>query len=225
MVQDIFRQDAHRADRDVRQAGFLVLRETAMPSVLIETGYLSNKSEAAYLMTEKGRETIASSIFRSLKNYKSKFESRLNIVTADINGKPHEINYKEFNTKILPAKTHEKKDLIPHKKEDKPEAAKPEVVQSNKNSVSENISDEYTFAIQIAASKIKLPLTNKIFKGIENIQEIQVGDYYKYFCSESKFLADANQNLLLIHEKLPDAFIVGLKNGQPISYQEAINHK
>jgi len=83
ILQDSFRQHAQRASRDVRQAGFLVLRETAMPGVLIETGYLSNQSEANYLMTSEGQETIAYSIFNSFKLYKEKFESRLNITSHE----------------------------------------------------------------------------------------------------------------------------------------------
>ena len=59
LLQDTFRKHAQRASRDVRQAGFLVLRETIMPSVLIETGYLSNPAEAGYLMSDSGRKTIA----------------------------------------------------------------------------------------------------------------------------------------------------------------------
>jgi N-acetylmuramoyl-L-alanine amidase len=83
ILQDSFRQHAQRASRDVRQAGFLVLRETAMPGVLIETGYLSNQAEANYLLTNEGRETLAFSIFNSFKEYKEKYESRLNLVSGE----------------------------------------------------------------------------------------------------------------------------------------------
>ena len=69
-VQNQFRTRAARHDRGVRQAGFLVLRETSMPSVLIETGYMSNKKELNYLESDNGRALIASAIFRAFRNYK-----------------------------------------------------------------------------------------------------------------------------------------------------------
>jgi len=273
ILKDIFRQHAQRADRDVRQAGFLVLRETAMPSVLIETGYLSNKSESAYLMTENGRETIASSIYRSLKNYKSKFESRLNLVSIERKTKSQEVNKVEVNKKINPDQTPENKEIksienkqintpeikenrvsknkkiktsesketeasdnkkiktlenkenITAKEEFEPLKTIPEEVKSTRKSIIDSEANEYSFAVQVAASKVKLAVNSKIFKSIENIKEAQVGEYFKYFCLESKSLAKANQNLLLIREKIPDAFITGLKNKQPIPLKEAINHK
>jgi N-acetylmuramoyl-L-alanine amidase len=225
MVQDIFRQHAQRADRDVRQAGFLVLRETAMPSVLIETGYLSNKSEAAYLMTENGRETIASSIFRSLKNYKSRFESRLNPAAGERNIKTQQLAEKKVIKKNNPEISPDIKEIKPVEKANKPQSStKADVKPIKKNSV-EKTQDEYTFAIQISASKIKLPLKSKIFKGIEDIKEIKVGEYFKYYCLESKSLAQTNKSFSLIRAKIPDAFITGMKNGQPIPVKEALNHK
>jgi N-acetylmuramoyl-L-alanine amidase len=225
MVQDIFRQHAQRADRDVRQAGFLVLRETAMPSVLIETGYLSNKSEAAYLMTEKGRETIASSIFMSIKNYKSRIESRLNLNSDEKKNIKQDRNENEDNKKVIPEKITDKKDYKTDEKEVQSQN-KTELANTIKQSPAEKtVVDEYTYAIQIAASKVKLPLTSEIFKGIVNIQEIKVGDYFKYYCMESDSLVKIKQSLHLIQKKVPDAFIVGLKNRQVIPYKEPINHK
>lgn len=69
MVQDEFREKAKRADRGVKQAGFLVLWHTKMPSILIETGFISNEEEEKYLMSESGQDYLASAIFRAIRDY------------------------------------------------------------------------------------------------------------------------------------------------------------
>ena len=79
ILQSNFKELAQRHDREVRQAGFLVLRETAMPSVLIETGYLSNKKENAFLLTDAGRSEIAQSIYGSLISYLNKLGAKDNL--------------------------------------------------------------------------------------------------------------------------------------------------
>ncbi len=66
---------AHGKSRGVKQAGFLVLRETAMPSVLIESGYLSNATDDQYLTGEYGQIQIASAIFRAFRSYKNEIET------------------------------------------------------------------------------------------------------------------------------------------------------
>lgn len=65
---------AQRRSRGVKQAGFVVLKETAMPSVLIETGFLSNRGEERYLKTSSGQRAIASSILSAFHEYKSAIE-------------------------------------------------------------------------------------------------------------------------------------------------------
>ena len=75
-VQTQFKDRAKRIDRGVKQAGFLVLRETTMPSVLIEVGFISNPSEKNYLVSEDGKTYLASAIYRSFKEYKDRIESK-----------------------------------------------------------------------------------------------------------------------------------------------------
>ncbi len=74
-VQQQFEVYAGRYNRGVKQAGFLVLYKTAMPSVLIETGFLTNRTEEKYLLTEKGQNAIATSIFRAFMEYKLDMET------------------------------------------------------------------------------------------------------------------------------------------------------
>jgi N-acetylmuramoyl-L-alanine amidase len=66
---------AGRYSRGVRQAGFWVLWKSAMPSVLVETGFLTNTKEEAYLGSTKGQEEIAASIYQAFKEYKAQIES------------------------------------------------------------------------------------------------------------------------------------------------------
>ncbi len=75
-VQDQFRTKARRIDRSVKQAGFLVLRQTAMPGILIETGFISHPAERSYLMSESGRNALALSVFEAFKEYKRKIEAK-----------------------------------------------------------------------------------------------------------------------------------------------------
>jgi len=220
ILQDSFREHAQRTNRDVRQAGFLVLRETAMPSVLIETGYLSNPSEAKYLMSDLGRKTLSLTIFNSFKWYKAKFESRLNHTFNDLK--------KEHNKRNLPSASP--KSLAENGNEStitKPKVKVPPSKPANKREVKPIIKkvDKITFAIQILAYPKKLSHNSKLFKGIINLSEIRIGGYFKYYCLETRSFPEAKHNLAKIRLKIPDAFIIAFKNGMPIPLQEAINPK
>ena len=73
-VQDQFRDRSKRKDRGVVQQGLLVLAQTSMPGVLIETGFISNPEEEKFLITEYGQDLIASAIYRAFKRYKQRIE-------------------------------------------------------------------------------------------------------------------------------------------------------
>lgn len=79
-IQDEFVK-VGRVDRDVRQRGIgiWVLQATAMPSVLVETGFISNPDEEQYLNSEMGQEELSACIVRALKNYIAWLEQRQNV--------------------------------------------------------------------------------------------------------------------------------------------------
>jgi len=86
MVQNQFRERAMRQDRGVRRQGLLVLAQTSMPGVLIETGFITNIEEEKYLNSEEGQDYLASAIYRAFRDYKNEIESRsTNMVSSDNN--------------------------------------------------------------------------------------------------------------------------------------------
>lgn len=74
LLHNQFSNDFSLESRGVKQAGFYVLVGASMPSVLIESGFLSNKQDADFLKSTKGQEEIASAIFRAIKSYKTYYE-------------------------------------------------------------------------------------------------------------------------------------------------------
>lgn len=78
-IQTQFRERVNRNDRDVKQAGFWVLYNTKMPSVLVETGFITSPAEEKYLNSKEGQDYLASSIFRACRDYLNEIDSRSGI--------------------------------------------------------------------------------------------------------------------------------------------------
>ena len=81
-IQKSFVENLNRKDRTVKQAGFIVLKYTYMPSVLVETGFLTNRSEGAYLNSSAGQVKMASAIARAIINYKNNRAASFETKTA-----------------------------------------------------------------------------------------------------------------------------------------------
>jgi N-acetylmuramoyl-L-alanine amidase len=65
-----------KKSRGVKQAGFIVLWKTTMPSVLVETGFISNQQEREYLNSDSGRKEVATSIYKAVKEYRTYLDGR-----------------------------------------------------------------------------------------------------------------------------------------------------
>jgi N-acetylmuramoyl-L-alanine amidase len=87
-IQSQFRDGITRRDRGVKQAGFWVLFTTTMPSVLIETGFITNLTEEKYLTSKVGQDHLASSIYKACKDYINEINRRSGISASDIIASP-----------------------------------------------------------------------------------------------------------------------------------------
>ncbi|CAM1348790.1 N-acetylmuramoyl-L-alanine amidase family protein [Tenacibaculum crassostreae] len=209
-----------RNNRKVKQANFLVLRETVMPSVLVELGFLTNKNEGKFLNTRSGQIKMAEAIAKAIKKY---FERvKLNTVnnTEIVVEAPVLKEEKKVEVKKETPKPIEKK-RVAETITKKPEATKKEKeVISTPKSTSSGVE----FRIQIAASRKEL--TTKTFNGLQNVESLFIDGYYKYYYGNSSNLTDIKKSLPEVRGKgYKDAWVVAFKNGKRISIKEAMKNQ
>ena len=118
MIQNNFVKDLNRHDRLVKQAGFLVLRNTFMPSVLVETGFLTNSKEGAYLNSDKGQKEMAKAIYDGIKAYKKQYDANFVVEVKPTLKKPaikdESRIIKNVNFKVQIASSSKKVKTAPH---------------------------------------------------------------------------------------------------------------
>jgi len=85
IIETNFAKKTKRKSRGVKQASLWVMHNTYMPSVLVETGFITNKKEGAYLNSKKGQEEISNSIVTSILEYKKNIDqgSEADIITEE----------------------------------------------------------------------------------------------------------------------------------------------
>ncbi|MDP3313981.1 N-acetylmuramoyl-L-alanine amidase [Lutibacter sp.] len=195
IVQHNFLNSLNRTDRGVKQAGFVVLHQTYMPSVLIETGFITNKDEGAYLNSKNGQEKFAESIFESILKYME----QLNINTVSGN-----------NTSNVSSSTSTASSVSLNKNE-------------NHSSPSKEENNNVEFKVQIATGTNKLETKSYNFKGIENVERVQDGRNFKYFVGgTSNYNEIIELQKMVILKGYTSAFIVAFKNGEKVSVDEIL---
>ena len=85
-VQTQFKNKVSRVDRGVKQAGFWVLYMTTMPSILIETGFITHPTEENFLTSKQGQDYLASAIYRACRDYIGEIDSRSGISAIQNSG-------------------------------------------------------------------------------------------------------------------------------------------
>ena len=83
LIQTQFRERVGRKDRGVRQAGYYVISYTSMPSVLVELGFLTNKDEEDFLLSDDGKSYMASAIYRAIREYRKDLTTNEVVNTDD----------------------------------------------------------------------------------------------------------------------------------------------
>ena len=169
LVQKQFRHHCKRVDRGVHQAGFLVLKASAMPSILVELGFISTPEEERYLNTEEGSSTLAKGIYRAFLSYKREHEIRLTGSSRTALPNDDEVTDTEVAQIDSTESENKKPQNIPRTDKLVTEAKtqRPIVVESTTN------DSEITFKIQILTSSRPLSKNDKRLKGLKDV------DYYK----------------------------------------------
>tara|TARA_R100001591_G_scaffold118408_1_gene141060 strand:- start:25942 stop:27240 length:1299 start_codon:yes stop_codon:yes gene_type:complete len=85
MVEDQLKNRAQRKSRGVRQKGLVVLYQSTMPAILVETGFLTNPAEKRYLTSDWGQSLIASAIYRAIKQYKQEQDESYSLKATSAN--------------------------------------------------------------------------------------------------------------------------------------------
>ena len=224
LMQKQFRQTCRRADRGVHQAGFLVLKASAMPSILIELGFISTPEEERYLNSEEGAGTMAKGIYRAFLNYKREHELRLTGVSKTIVPTEQE----EDNAPAIAQKDTESVNTAPQQEKllaeakTKPAATaktapkRPIVVESATN------DSEITFKIQILTSSKPLAKNDKRLKGLKEVDYYKEGGIYKYTYGASSDYNKVLRTKRTITAQFKDAFIIAFRNGEKMNVNEAI---
>jgi N-acetylmuramoyl-L-alanine amidase len=196
-VQEQFSKRVGRKDRGVQQAGFLVLWRTAMPSILIELGFISNAAEERFLASEAGQTYMASAIYRAFRDFKASFEGEN--VTAKTENKTEV----KTETPAAQAETPQPKETTQPKETPKSEVA---------------------FKVQFATRDTKVPVSHKDFSKVKDVDVYFYNNAYRYTSGSFKTKAEAVARQEEVRKAgFKDAFVIAFIDGERVSIKEAEN--
>ncbi len=198
-VQKYFKSIVNLNDRGVKQAGFLVLYKTTMPSVLIETGFISNLKEEELLMSHNGQSNIAMSIYKAVSDYKNSVEKKTPLIASK-----DEPKWPETGTVSDP-------DIV----DDSPAIP-------NKPGEAAIQDGKIVFKVQFMLSKTSVNTSAKQYSDIPDISYYRHQGYYKYTAgNESDFDKAMKIRNKVVQKGYKDAFVIAFLNGERMDINKA----
>ena len=228
---------ANRIDKGVHQAGFLVLRESYMPSCLIELGFITAADEEEFLNSPDGIDAMAKGIYNAFVKYKNMYDTHIvvpykaadnrkisvtRVVPVPPSGQPNLVssNNRTQSTKKNPTK----KTIKEAPKKETPVSSsnktKTDAKKDNKVSVPINAP---IFKVQVIASSRQLRPGCEQFKGHKDIECTQEGSWYKYTIGNSTNYNEIARLREKLKKDFPQAFVIAYKAGNRMDTNDAIN--
>ena len=228
MIQRKVCDNANRPDKGVHQAGFLVLRETSMPSCLIELGFITTPDEERILNNSDRVNDIAKSIYDGFAQYRNKYDKRVTVPYRPLqSGDVEELKEQESQHQVEPQRKNEaqKKVEVLKKTEDLKRTEPQKKAEVQKKVVAQKKpepKDAPVFKLQIFVSDRILRKGDAHFKGETDYESFREGNLVKYTMGASSNYNDIYRLRKSLQEKFPEAFIIAFKNGQKYDVNQAI---
>lgn len=184
-IQNELITSARRSDRGVRQAPFAVLRNAAMPAVLVELDFISNPAQERYMASDDGQESLARAICNGIIAYHNKYNSGSKISAATQS----------------PAKVSE---TVPQT---------PIVMQIAEQPVN-TTTDSVVYRIQFYISSTPLSHNSPSFKGLGDVDHYTHSGLYKYVTGRYATRKEADSALPQIRKLFKDAFVVRMRGNR-----------
>ncbi len=219
---------ADRPSRGVKQAGFLVLRETSMPSCLVELGFITTPAEEKLLNEDVTIDNIAKGIYNAFVEYKKKYDNNITVpykaeeptinIVDVVPGqeKKEEVRAEKPDKTVKAEEKEDKKEGKKKKEKEKEEKEKTLYVASGDN------AGVPVFKVQILATDKPFKKGDAHFKGRTDYNQYTENGMTKYTIGET---TDYNEILRLKSElqaTFGDCFVVAFKEGQKMNISEAI---
>ena len=209
-IQEQFTKRVGRKDRGVQQAGFLVLWKTAMPSVLIELGFISNAAEERFLASEDGQTYMASAIYRAFRDFKTSYEGENQTVKVET---PVEIKVEK------PAETKVETTEVT-----KVETPVETPVETKVVTVETPVETKVSFKVQFATRDTQVPVNHKDFAKVPEVDVYFYNGAYRYTSGDFRSKQGAvDRQAELRKQGFGDAFVVAFINGERATIKEAEN--
>lgn len=205
-IQHQFEGRVKRRNRGVKQQPLAVLRGSTMPAVLVELGFLTNPGEEDFLQSNRGKELLASAIYRAIKEYKYKRESR----DALIQGVEGQTSiFDQIEEAPAATTTENTKSAVVFEEAPTSAVAAPAVPSS------------LFFTVQLAVSRNDLACAPENFKGLEGVWKEEQYGLFKYYCGKISTYKEVEALKTTVAEQYPDAYIVAFAKDRKIDLNEA----
>ncbi len=247
LIQRSVCTNANRPDKGVHQAGFLVLRETSMPSCLIELGFITTPDEEQTLNTESRVDDIAKAIFQGFAQYKEKYDQSVvvpyrssdnqqidipsvvpqeykaeKVASTKAKAKTSTVKVREKSTTVQEKGQEKAKDRVETDTAQKPTVANKQASTPKVSRQKDVVAGQPIFKVQILVSSRALRKGDNHFKGETDYDNYQENGMVKYTMGASTNYNEIYRLRKSLLDKFPEAFIIAFKDGKKYDVNQAI---
>lgn len=218
MVQKRACSSANRQNKGVKQAGFLVLRETSMPSCLIELGFITTPQEEQQLNTRECIDALGYGIFQAFVDYRNKYDKT---IIVPFEAPERQVMENQAQEKVQKESEGVKTQTAEQEKDNVPRSESKKVNEVPEQKPATD-SEAPIFKIQVLTSTTLIRQGDKRLKGLDGVDYYKDGGIYKYTIGASANYNEIYRLRKTMVGKFPQAFIIAFKGGQRTDVVEAI---